>query len=94
MEQTAMKNLLAATAAAGLVFAPIAAAAGTRAADTTVSLQALSVERTAAAIGKSQALGEDGDSTLLLLVAFAAVAAGVVVVVEGGENDTSPGTGG
>ncbi len=89
-----MKNLLAATAAAGLAFAPIAAQAGTRAADSAVSLQALSVERTASALGKFEALGEDGDSTLLLLLAFGAVAAGVVVVVEGGENDTSPGTGG
>ncbi len=89
-----MKKLLAATAAAGLAFAPIAAQAGTRAADSSVSLEALSMDRTAAAIGKSEALGEDGDSTLLLLLAFAAVAAGIVIVVENGENDTSPGTGG
>ena len=89
-----MKKLLAATAAAGLVFAPIAAQAGTRAADSSVSLEALSMERTAAALGEAEALGEDGDSTLLLLLAFVAVAAGIVVVVEGGENDTSPGTGG
>lgn len=89
-----MKNILAAAAAAGLAFAPIAAQAGTRAADSAVSLSALSIDRSSAAIGASEGLGEDGDVTLLLLLGFAAVAAGIVIVVEGSENDTSPGTGG
>ena len=89
-----MKNILAATAAAGLMFAPIAAQAGTRAADSAVSMNALAFERTASPVGLSEAQSEDGNSTLLLLLAFAAVAAGIVIIVEGSENDTSPGTGG
>lgn len=90
-----MKNILAAAAAAGLAFAPIAAQAGTRAADSAVSLSALSIDRSSAAIGASEGLDDDDDDvTLLLLLGFAAVAAGIVIVVEGSENDTSPGTGG
>lgn len=90
-----MKNILAATAAAGLVFTPVAAQAGTRAADTAISMEALSFDRAASPVGLSEAQSdEDGGSNLLLLLAFAALAAGIVLVVEGGENDTSPGNGG
>lgn len=84
-----IKNLLASIAAMGLVFAPIAAQAGTRAADAGVSMDALS--RTAAPMGSAENVG-DGIPMWLLILLFAAAGGGIIAAIESGENNKSPGT--
>jgi len=89
-----IKNLLATVAAAGLVFAPIAAQAGTRAADAGVSTNALaSLERAPSPLGTGEAMGDDGDVPLwLLILLFAGVGAGIIAATDSSENNKSPGT--
>ncbi|AKQ40981.1 hypothetical protein CP97_01325 [Aurantiacibacter atlanticus] len=84
-----LKKFLAATAAAGLVLAPIAAQANTRADTAGVSL-----DRASANMPAGENLGGGSDALLILIALL--IAAGVVVVVIGDsdEDDASPGTGG
>jgi len=87
------KNLLASIAAAGLVFAPIAAQAGTRAAESGVSMASLaSVGRAPAPMGAAERQADEGIPTWLLVLLFAAAGTGIILAVESGENNKSPGT--
>lgn len=88
-----IKNVLAATAAAGLLFAPIAAQAGTRASDSRVSLASTSsIDRASSRIGTAEAQAEDGIPNWLLVLLFAAAGVGIFYAVESNENNKSPGT--
>lgn len=88
-----IKNILASVAAAGLLVAPIAAQANTRASDSQVSLAALgdTSARTGSIAGDAESI--NGGATLLILL-FGALAAAIILLVESGEDDASPGTGG
>ena len=79
-----IKNILAATAAAGLTFAPIAAQANTRAADAGVTINV--PQRAGAAVDESEEAGLKVPAALIVLL-FGAAAAAVVVFIEenGGE---------
>jgi hypothetical protein len=87
-----IKNVLAGVAAAGLVFAPIAVQAGTRAAEAGVSMDALS--RAAAPMGTAeyQADEDDGIPMWLLILLFGAAGGGIIAAIESAENNKSPGT--
>jgi len=88
-----IKNLLATVAAAGLVFAPIAAQAGTRASDAGVSMNALSsLDRAASPVGAAELQDDGGIPVWLLILLFAGAGAGIILAVEGGEDNKSPGT--
>ncbi|KLI64618.1 hypothetical protein [Aurantiacibacter marinus] len=89
-----MKNVLASVAAVGLVFAPIAAQANTRAADAGVL-----IERAPAAMTGSSMLAneEDDRGNLYLLISLFVIAAGIAIAISGDASegdDASPGTGG
>ncbi|TIX48961.1 hypothetical protein [Alteraurantiacibacter aquimixticola] len=91
------KSALACVAAAGLVLAPVAASANTRAADNAVSLASIAqgMDRSASPIGESENL--KGKSEWLLVLLFGGLAAAIVLLIEDGEkeveNGASPGTG-
>ena len=89
-----IKNVLAAVAAAGLAFAPIAAQAGTRATDSGVSMNALSsIDRAGSPIGDAEMQSDDnGLPAWLLILLFGAAGVGIILAVEGSENNKSPGT--
>lgn len=89
------KSILASTAAAGLLVAPIAAQANTRAADASVSLAPISdmASRQASPVSSADAIAS-GIPEWLLVLLFALIAAGIIVAVEQSEDDASPGTGG
>jgi len=89
-----LKNVLASAAAGLLVFSPIAAQAGTRAASAGVSVNSLaSVERGAAPVGSAEYQSDDeGMPTWLVTLLFGAVGAGIIYLVEDSENNKSPGT--
>lgn len=78
------KKVLATTAAAGLVFAPIAAQANTRASESVVSL-----ERSGAVISDGEELEGEGLGLLLGLL----IVIGVLLVIAGdsSEDNGSPG---
>lgn len=87
------KSILASTAAAGLLLAPIAAQANTRAVDAAVSLNPIAdAARSGSPIGNSEAMAS-GIPEWLLVLLFAVVAVGIIVVVEESETNASPGTG-
>lgn len=88
------KNLLASIAAAGLVFAPIAAQAGTRAAESGVSMASLAaIGRAPAPMGAAEYQAEgEGIPMWLLIILFAAAGGGIIAAIESGENNRSPGT--
>jgi len=88
------KSLLASIAAAGLVFAPIAAQAGTRAAESGVSMASLAnVSRAPASMGAAEYQADEGGiPTWLLVLLFAAAGGGIIAAIESGENNKSPGT--
>jgi hypothetical protein len=87
------KSILAGTAAVGLLVAPIAAQANTRAVDSAVSLAPIaSSDRIASPVGASEQLWEGFPEWLLVLL-FALIAAGIIIVIEQSEDDASPGTG-
>ncbi len=90
-----IKKLLASTAAAGLVVAPIAAQAGTRAIDAGVSIAPVAdaMARQASPVGESEQFWE-GIPEWLLVFLFALIAAGIIIVIEHQEDDATPGTGG
>ncbi|RIV83058.1 hypothetical protein [Aurantiacibacter zhengii] len=79
-----LKKILAATAAASLTVAPIAAQANTRAADAGVSIEMS--ERMAARIGESEEAGLKIPLALIILL-FGAGAAAIIALIEdnGGE---------
>jgi len=89
-----IKNVLASVAAFGLVFAPIAAQAGTRAADSGVSMDAMA--RAAASVGTAEGHGENGStsgvSTVYVLLGFLLAGAGVFFAIDGSSGNKSPGT--
>lgn len=89
-----MKKVLASVAAAGLVVAPIAAQANTRAGESRVSLAALKgAGRLASPIGLARQQGEDGEMPIWLLVLlFGAAGAGIIAAVEATQSGRSPGT--
>lgn len=84
-----IKNILASVAAAGLVFAPLAAQANTRAGDAGVSMEGLA--RSGAPVGEVENAGA-GIPMWLLILLFGAAGVGIVMGVESGENNESPGT--
>lgn len=86
-----IKNALAYTAAALLTLAPIAAQAGTRAADASVSLAPMS--RLGSPVGTAQSLRPDEDILWLIALLFGAGVGGIFVI-ESQEGDASPATGG
>lgn len=89
------KNVLASLAAAGLLVAPIAAQANTRAADANVSLDVLAeIDRAPAAVGQYESGLEDDDDLWAWLLGFLAVGGGIILLVESSEDDRSSGTGG
>lgn len=88
-----IKNLLAATAAAGLAFAPIAAQAGTRASEAGVTMEALtSLERAGSPIGDAEMQADGGIPEWALIALFGAAGLGIILAVESSEKDKSPGT--
>ncbi|MCX7675769.1 MAG: hypothetical protein N2Z59_00130 [Alteraurantiacibacter sp.] len=87
------KNFLASVAAAGLIVAPIAAQANTRASDSAVSLAPLaSMIRTASPVGMVEQQ-EGGMSELLLVALFGLAGVGIIVAIEESETDSSAGAG-
>ena len=89
-----LKTILASTAAAGLLVAPIAAQANTRAIDAGVSLAPMAdLARQGSPVGSAEQLDGSIPEWLLVLI-FAAIAAGIIIVIESSEGDASPGTGG
>lgn len=89
-----IKNILAATAAFGLVAAPVAAQANTRASDASVSIGL--ADREGASVAASEEAGLKVPLALIILL-FGAGAAAVVALIEdnGGEvvgPPASPGT--
>lgn len=88
-----IRNVLATVAAAGLVFAPIAAQAGTRAADSRVSLAGVtSLDRAPSPVAAAEQQADEGFPLWLLVLLFGAAGAGIIAAVESGENNKSPGT--
>lgn len=88
-----VRKILASTAAAGLAFAPIAAQAGTRAADAGVSVQSLGgLDRAASPLGAAEQQADSGIPTWLLVLLFGAAGVGIIAAVESNENNKSPGT--
>jgi hypothetical protein len=86
-----IRNVLASVAAAGLVFAPLAAQASTRAGNAGVSMDALS--RAGATMGAAEyQAADDGIDMWLLLLLFGAAGTGIILAIESGENNESPGT--
>lgn len=88
-----IKNFLASIAAAGLLVAPIAAQANTRAGEAGVSMEALA--RSAAPVGAAEYQGEDEDDGLpmwIVIALFLAAGGGIIAAIESGENNKSPGT--
>ena len=86
-----ISRVLVTTAAAGLVFAPIAAQANTRAGDNT---PVYTSEAAQPGMGRA-AEGEEvrgGGATILLLLAAAAAIAGIVIAADNEDDDQSPGT--
>lgn len=90
-----IKNVFASVAAAGLLVAPIAAQANTRAADASVSLAPIAnmAARQGSPVGSSEEI-VGALPAWLLAALFAAIAAGLIIVIEESEDDASPGTGG
>ena len=95
---TSMKNtvsrLMVATAAAGLVFAPIAAQANTRAGD---NAPVYTSSATAAQPGlerdaEGEEAGGKGSAIILLIFAAAAAVAGIIAVADNDDQGQSPGT--
>ncbi len=91
-----IKNFLASIAAVGLVFAPIAAQANTRAMDAGIM-----IDRAPAAVSNASLLSndddDDDDGGLFLLLGALLIGAGLIFVIAGDAsegNDASPGTGG
>ena len=87
-----IKNLLASIAAAGLAVAPVAAQAGTRAADSGVSMDALSSLQRVSSPIRSSEKADGGLPVPLIILLFGAAGAGLILAIEGGENNKSPGT--
>lgn len=87
-----IKNLLASAAAAGLLFAPIAVQAGTRAAEAGVSMEALSRASAPMGAAEYQTDEDDGIPMWLLIVLFGAAGGGLIAAIESAENNKSPGT--
>ena len=92
-----LRNVLASLAAAGLLVAPIAAQANTRAGDSRVSLAALKgVERAASQIGPARNQGDGDDDRgipiWLLVLLFGAAGGGIIAAVELTQSTKSPGT--
>ncbi|WP_120077421.1 hypothetical protein [Aurantiacibacter odishensis] len=79
-----MKNILAATAAASLTLAPVAAQANTRAADAGVSIDIS--DRLGAPVGEAEEAGLKVPLALIILL-FGAGAAAIIALIEsnGGE---------
>ncbi|WP_340588383.1 hypothetical protein [Erythrobacter alti] len=89
-----MKKFLASVAAAGLVFAPIAAQANTRAMEAGVM-----IDRAPTAVSSSELLAndDDDDTGIYLLLTLLLIGAGIAFIIAGDAsegNDASPGTGG
>ena len=96
---TSMKNMvsrvMAATAAAGLVFAPIAAQANTRAGDNTpvYTSNSTASQPGLAREAEGEEAGGKGSAIILLLFAAAAAIAGIAVIADDdSEEGQSPGT--
>lgn len=92
-----IKNILASVAAAGLLVAPVAAQANTRASDNQVSLASLgdASARTGSITEGSEKFA--GVSLALIIAIFGSVAAFLIWVAEQADDegdDASPGTGG
>ena len=85
-----IKNVLACSAAALLAFAPIAAQAGTRAADAPVSLAPMA--RLGSPAGSEQQIAQRMEWLLILFFGLSVV--GGIFAIESGEDDGSPATGG
>ena len=91
MKKTISRVMISA-AAAGMVFAPIAAQANTRAAD---NAPVYTAETEAQPGLAREAEGENmrgGASVVLLLLAAAAAVAGVIALASGDDDGQSPGT--
>lgn len=87
------KTVLASTAAASLLLAPVAAAANTRAGHASVSLAPIAESlRTGSPVRSSEGLIEEG-SELLLVLLFGGIGAAIIVAVENAEDDATPGSG-
>ncbi|MFC3100215.1 hypothetical protein [Altererythrobacter lauratis] len=85
------KSILASTAAAGLLLAPIAAQANTRAADASVSLAPLAeMTRQSSPIGAARNAVGDIDEALLVVL-FGAIGTAIIVIIENQEDDASAG---
>lgn len=81
-----LKNILAATAAAGLAFAPIAAQANTRASDAGVSLA--SIDRAGAPVVNAEELG--GEFPVALIIAlFGGAALALILAVQSGNGEAA-----
>jgi uncharacterized membrane protein len=88
-----IKNILASVAAAGLLVAPIAAQANTRAGDSAVSLAPLaSMARTASPVGSVERQ-DGGISELLLIALFGLAGVAIIVTIENSETDSTAGAG-
>ncbi len=86
-----IKNVLATVAAAGLLLAPIAAQAGTRAADSGVSMDAMA--RAAAPVDAAEYDTRSGGlGTVWWVAGFALVGLALVTAITSGANTKSPGT--
>lgn len=90
------KNALASVAAAGLLIAPIAAQANTRADDSQVSLSVLGdpSARMGAGAFSAEGMAGSGISLAMIIAIFGSIAAFIVWLAEQEEDDGSPGTGG
>ena len=100
-----MKTLLASAAAFGMAITPVAAQAGTRAADSTVTLA--SMERQASPLAAFEGLGNNGSRIcgradnpadirrgrcdLLLYLGGAAVVIAVIIAIGGGSGNSGGG---
>ncbi|AWW72921.1 hypothetical protein CD351_00600 [Erythrobacter sp. KY5] len=87
-----ISRVMVSAAAAGLVFAPIAAQANTRAADNAPVYSAEPASQPGLAREAEGENARGGTSVVLLLLAAAAAVAGIVAVVDNDDDGQSPGT--
>ncbi|TMM46733.1 hypothetical protein [Qipengyuania marisflavi] len=81
-----MRNVLSAAAALGLMVAPVAAQAGTRAND--VVPAAAKVQRAVQTVDSESELA-GGSAILIAILALAAVIAGVIIIADDDDNDSN-----
>ena len=92
-----MKTLFASAAAFGMAITPLAAQAGTRAADNTIALTR--VDRGSPMLDKFDGLGNRSQERrdkrgLYFVIGGIAIALLLTLAISGAENDSSSGTGG